>query len=66
MPDGLKAHLRYPEDLFRVQTNMWGNYHIEDPQRVLRRRRQLGRRPRPGHRRRRRRPPAPPTPAATR
>ena len=31
MPDGLKAHLRYPEDLFRVQTNMWGDYHIEDP-----------------------------------
>jgi uncharacterized membrane protein (UPF0182 family) len=27
MPTDLKAHLRYPEDLFRVQTNMWGKYH---------------------------------------
>jgi uncharacterized membrane protein (UPF0182 family) len=25
---GLRAHLRYPEDLFRVQTNMYGRYHI--------------------------------------
>ena len=31
MPEGLRAHLRYPEDLFRVQTNMWGDYHIGDP-----------------------------------
>jgi uncharacterized membrane protein (UPF0182 family) len=28
---GLRAHFRYPEDLFRVQTNMWGRYHIGDP-----------------------------------
>jgi uncharacterized protein len=28
---GLRAHLRYPEDLFRVQTNMYGRYHIIDP-----------------------------------
>ena len=28
---GLRAHLRYPEDLFRVQTNMYGRYHITDP-----------------------------------
>jgi uncharacterized membrane protein (UPF0182 family) len=27
---GLRAHLRYPEDLFRVQTNMYGRYHITD------------------------------------
>lgn len=32
MPEGLQAHLRYPEDLFRVQTNMWGRYHIGDAQ----------------------------------
>ncbi|MGZ7087812.1 MAG: UPF0182 family protein, partial [Ilumatobacteraceae bacterium] len=32
MPDALRAHLRYPEDLFKVQTAMWGQYHIEDPQ----------------------------------
>ncbi len=25
-PD-LAAHFRYPEDMFRVQTNMWGRYH---------------------------------------
>src|SRR5262245_55975690 len=27
----LQDHLRYPEDLFRVQTNMWARYHIDDP-----------------------------------
>jgi uncharacterized membrane protein (UPF0182 family) len=27
----LKAHFRYPDDLFRVQTNVWGRYHIQDP-----------------------------------
>ncbi|HEX2047549.1 MAG TPA: UPF0182 family protein [Acidimicrobiales bacterium] len=27
----LEAHFRYPEDLFRVQTNMFGRYHISDP-----------------------------------
>ena len=31
IPDALRAHFRYPEDLFRVQTNMWGRYHIGDP-----------------------------------
>lgn len=31
MPSDLKAHWRYPEDLFRVQTNMFGRYHISDP-----------------------------------
>ncbi|MGH9138945.1 MAG: UPF0182 family protein [Acidimicrobiales bacterium] len=30
-PEELAAHFRYPEDLFRVQTNMWGRYHLEDP-----------------------------------
>ncbi len=25
------SHLRYPEDLFRIQTAMWGRYHIDDP-----------------------------------
>ncbi len=32
MPDELTAHLRYPEDLFEVQTGMWGRYQLEDPQ----------------------------------
>ena len=27
----LRAHFRYPEDLFRIQTNMWGRYHLENP-----------------------------------
>ncbi|HEY6533467.1 MAG TPA: UPF0182 family protein [Acidimicrobiales bacterium] len=31
MPEELRAHWRYPEDLFRVQTNMYGRYHIDDP-----------------------------------
>ncbi len=32
MPQGLRSHWRYPEDMFRVQTNMFGRYHITDPQ----------------------------------
>src|SRR3546814_2155033 len=32
MPEALQDHLRYPEDLFRVQTNMWASYHIDDPE----------------------------------
>ena len=32
MPEALQEHLRYPEDLFRVQTNMWARYHVSDPQ----------------------------------
>jgi len=32
MPEELEEHLRYPEDLFRVQTNMWARYHVQDPQ----------------------------------
>ncbi len=31
MPAALQAHLRYPEDLFEVQTNMYGRYHLTDP-----------------------------------
>ena len=30
MPADLKGHLRYPEDLFRVQTSMWARYFIDD------------------------------------
>jgi uncharacterized protein len=32
MPEDLRNHLRFPEDLFTVQTNMWGRYHITDAQ----------------------------------
>ena len=31
MPTELRDHVRYPEDLFRVQTNAYGRYHITDP-----------------------------------
>jgi len=31
MPDELRAHLRYPEDLFRLQTTTYGRYHLQDP-----------------------------------
>lgn len=27
IPANVKAHFRYPEDMFRVQTAMWGRYH---------------------------------------
>ena len=30
MPAELRAHLRYPEDLFRVQTNIYGRYQLTD------------------------------------
>jgi uncharacterized protein len=29
---GITAHFRYPEDLFTVQTNMYGRYHLTDAQ----------------------------------
>jgi len=33
MPNAVRAHLRYPEDLFRVQSNVFSNYHVTDPRR---------------------------------
>ncbi len=32
MPAGLRAHLRYPLDLFRVQAETFATFHMEDPQ----------------------------------
>ncbi len=32
MPTELRQHLRYPEDMFNVQTSMYGRYHLTDPQ----------------------------------
>ena len=32
MPEDLRAHLRYPQDLFQLQTEMYGIYHMQDPQ----------------------------------
>lgn len=31
MPEGLAAHLRYPEDLFTIQAEVLRSYHMEDP-----------------------------------
>ena len=32
MPADLRVHLRYPEDLFRVQTDMYATYHMAEPE----------------------------------
>ena len=32
MPAAIREHIRYPEDLFRVQTNVWARYQLGDPQ----------------------------------
>ncbi|MGD9705840.1 MAG: UPF0182 family protein, partial [Acidimicrobiia bacterium] len=32
VPESLRAHFRYPEDLFRVQTNLYGRYQLLDAQ----------------------------------
>ena len=32
MPDGLKAHIRYPEDLFQVQAQIYRAYHMGAPE----------------------------------
>ncbi|MBU1492900.1 MAG: UPF0182 family protein [Actinobacteria bacterium] len=31
MSDDLRSHLRYPEDLFRIQSNMYSRYHMVEP-----------------------------------
>ncbi|MDI9936908.1 MULTISPECIES: UPF0182 family protein [Rhodococcus] len=31
IPDELRAHFRYPEDLFKVQREMLAKYHVDDP-----------------------------------
>jgi hypothetical protein len=32
MPADLRAHLRYPEDLFHVQTDLYATYHMDEPE----------------------------------
>jgi uncharacterized protein len=32
MPEDLRAHIRYPQDLFAVQARMYATYHMQDPQ----------------------------------
>src|SRR6516165_6984852 len=31
MPDNLRRHIRYPEDIFTVQAEMYGTYHMTNP-----------------------------------
>ncbi len=32
MPEGLRAHLRYPEDIFKIQTQVYSTFHMDQPQ----------------------------------
>lgn len=32
MPAGIVEHVRYPEDMFKVQRNILAKYHVKDPQ----------------------------------
>ncbi len=32
MPAALRSHLRYPVDMFQVQSNVLNTYHVQDPQ----------------------------------
>lgn len=32
MPADLRSHIRYPQDFFRLQAEMFGIYHMQDPQ----------------------------------
>ena len=41
MPAALKAHLRYPEDLFKLQSNVFSTYHVTTPEALLQRQRAL-------------------------
>lgn len=31
MPEDLKKHIRYPEDLFKIQAEIYSTYHMKDP-----------------------------------
>jgi len=31
MPEGLRSHVRYPEDIFRVQAQVYATYHMTNP-----------------------------------
>ncbi len=32
MPEGLRAHIRYPDGIYRIQTNLYTTYHMDDPE----------------------------------
>ncbi len=31
MPEDIRAHIRYPKDLFSIQTQVYATYHMQDP-----------------------------------
>jgi uncharacterized protein len=31
MPAGLRAHIRYPDDIYRIQTGLYATYHMDAP-----------------------------------
>lgn len=31
IPDGIKSHIKYPEYMFKVQSDVYGKYHISNP-----------------------------------
>ncbi len=35
MPTNLRNHLRFPNDLFTVQTNMWASYQVSEPETLI-------------------------------
>ena len=35
MPEGLRTHMRFPTDLFTVQTNMWASYQVSEPEALI-------------------------------
>ena len=35
MPENLREHLRFPTDLFTIQTNMWSSYQISEPKALI-------------------------------
>jgi uncharacterized membrane protein (UPF0182 family) len=48
MPEELRAHLRYPEDLFTVQSDLFARYHVTDERRFYQGNAQWLRSPDPG------------------
>jgi uncharacterized membrane protein (UPF0182 family) len=34
MPEGLEEHFRYPQDLFKAQTDQYAIYHMDDPRQL--------------------------------
>ena len=32
MPAGLRAHIRYPDEIYRIQANLYATYHMDAPQ----------------------------------